>query len=142
MLTSAAVIDKVANDGMLTNVHIKTHEDSRTILGRVHSALPLHPFDPSWKGATGYMDGLSKQLEFDCGTGFASVDDHGRRIVVLPGDHGPIVYFDRYGDQTGPVVCNGHLADLAPSWDLLGNANSGWCADSDQVMEPLIRRLP
>ncbi|WJJ54998.1 hypothetical protein [Xanthomonas phage RTH11] len=141
MLTSAAEIPKVGFNEMLTNVHIKCHEDSRTILARVHSALPLHPFDPKWKGATGYFDGLSRQLDFDCGTGFASIDDNGRRLVVLPGEYGPMIYFDRFGDHTGPVVCNGHMADLAPSWSAVGNTNSGWCADTDQVMEPLIRQL-
>lgn len=138
MLTSAAVITEGAS---LTNVHIKTHADARLILARVHGVLPLHPFDPSWKGATGYMDGLARQFDFDCGTGFASVDDHGRRIVVLPGEHGPVVYFDRFGDFTGPVSCNGHTYDLAPSWNSPGNTLSGYCADNDQFMEPLIRRL-
>ena len=141
MLTSAAEILHVAHNELLTTVHIKCHDDARTILGRVHSALPLREFDHSWKGETGYFDGLSKQKDFDCGEGFASVDAHGRRIVVLPGSYGPMVYFDRFGDLTGPVVCNGHLMDLAPSWEARSNANAGYCADSDQLIEPLIRRL-
>lgn len=131
---------KMVKGADLTNHFISSHATTRALLGKVHASLPTREFDQSWKGGTGYMDGLSKQFDFDCGTGFASVDDNGRRVVVLPGDSGPMVFFDRFGDMSGPVVCNGHTADLAPSWVTYGNSLSGWCVDNDQFAEQLLRR--
>ncbi len=134
---------KIQKGPTLTKHHIQSSEDARLILGRVYGSLPRREFDQSWKGKTGYMDGLANQHDFDCGEGFATTDDNGRRMVVLQGVAGPMVYFDRYGDMSGGVGCNGHTADLAPSWENGDHSYPyGGMADCDQLLEALIRRLP
>lgn len=132
---------EITKGKMLTHDHIRTFEDARQLLQKLYFELPKRDFNPSWKGDTGYMDGVLRTPDLNIGEGFASMDPAGRRIVVLQGTAGPMVYFDRYGNLTGPVVCNGYSHDLAPSWNVgESRGPSGYCADNDQFCEPLMRR--
>lgn len=125
----------------LTNNIILNRQIMQELFGDVFVRLPLREYDSSWRGMTGYLDPMVR-MDLDVGTGFATVDTVGRRIVVLPGAHGNVIYFDRFGDRTGPIVCNGFTRDLAPSWTDAGNGSSGYVVDNDQFAEPLLRLLP
>jgi hypothetical protein len=80
-------------------------------------------------------------MDLNVGEGFTSLDPSGRSIVVLPGAKGNMVFFDRFGDRTGPVVVNGFATDLVSSWDGNDKACSGWRVDNDQFAEQLLKRL-
>lgn len=61
-------------------------------------------FNPSWKNGTGYLDGaVTEEITATC----KSIDDHGRKVILIPTGIGNIVLFERYkGGESGVIVCN------------------------------------
>lgn len=134
------VSSSVVRGPELTNDIVANNSDVRALLERVAAKLTRREYDAAWKGATGYFDPMVR-LDLNVGEGFTCVDASNRLMVVLPGETGNIVYFERYGDKSGPICCNGFSTDLAPSWTESQNRSpSGYCADNDQFVEPLLRR--
>ncbi len=76
---------------------INTH----TLFVEVYNATSLVvPFDPEWANGTGYFDGaVSAPLEGPEGTVYKTVDESGRRIVLVKGERGNDVVFERYADN-------------------------------------------
>lgn len=141
------IIEQVSVWGMLTNNLISTRRQAQLLLEHIASQLPYRPFDPHWVDVDGYFMSMIK-LNLNVGQGFTSRDQNHRLMVVLPGEYGNMIYFDRYGGgevnqdgrQYAPLIaCSGHMRDLAPSWDSK-SAFSAYVADTDQLCEPLIRR--
>lgn len=65
-------------------------------------------FDPAWKNGTGYFDPLTRMdLGLKAGEMATSVDEHGRRMIIVGTPLGNVVAFERYvpGDA-GVVVHN------------------------------------
>lgn len=128
-----------------TNNVVYNHSDARKVFENVFNQLPLREFDPSWVSPTDYMDPMVCQ-DLNVGQGFASINENGRRLLVLPGFHGNVVYFDRYDNRQGPVCCNGYLEDITPSFFDVSmprrrRSPSGYCVDDDQLAEQLIKRV-
>ncbi len=55
------------------------------------------PFDHEWSNGTGYYDGAaSAVLDGHEGTMYRSVDPHGRKIILIKGENGNDIVFERY----------------------------------------------
>lgn len=63
-----------------------------------NSAVSTAEFNPSWKNGTGYFDGLSKTIE-DWSSVSKTVDDHGRKILIVPSEKSLFVVFERYTNK-------------------------------------------
>ena len=66
-------------------------------------------FNPSWKNNTGYLDNAvhDKNIVEICKT----IDDKGRKMIIIPTPVGNVVVFERYTNgENGVVVSNAPLA--------------------------------
>ena len=59
-------------------------------------------FNPDWKNGTGYLNGavVEKGLKEICKT----VDDFGRRVIIIPLCIGNVVVFERYSEPKSDVI--------------------------------------
>ncbi len=61
-------------------------------------------FNPDWKNGTGYLNGAVVEQISETSK---SVDDHGRKIILIPAVVGNIVLFERYKNgEHGVIVSN------------------------------------
>ncbi len=60
-------------------------------------------FNPDWKNGTGYLNGAVVEQISETSK---SVDDHGRKIILIPVVIGNLVLFERYKGGNGVIVCN------------------------------------
>ncbi|QTH80244.1 hypothetical protein PA10_00044 [Pseudomonas phage pPa_SNUABM_DT01] len=56
-------------------------------------------FEQSWKNGTDYLNGAIKNVKLEDGKLAKSIDDHGRRIILIGTQHGTIVLFERFSPQ-------------------------------------------
>ena len=61
-------------------------------------------FNSEWKNGTGYLDGaVTEEITATC----KSIDDHGRKVIMIPTGIGNIVLFERFKEgQYGIIVYN------------------------------------
>lgn len=60
------------------------------------------PFNPGWKNGTGYLDNAvhDKSIKVTSTT----IDDIGRKVIIVPTPVGNVVVFERHSNGSSPVV--------------------------------------
>lgn len=80
------------------------------------------PFNPAWKNSTGYLDNAVHDKSIT--TTSTTIDDFGRKVVIVPTPVGNVVVFERHSNgSSSVVVSNAPLAieKLAFGLDLSGS---------------------
>ena len=76
-------------------------------------------FNMDWKNGTGYLNGAV--VEADIKEICKTVDDFGRRVIIIPLNAGNVVVFERYSDPKSDVIVSNapvYIKKLAFGLDL------------------------
>jgi hypothetical protein len=109
-------------------------------------------FDTKWNNGTGYLNGaVHADLHLKSGDRAKTIDDFGRKVILIGTDFGNIVVFERHSNQSGIIVSNMPLelkrSGLMPRDGALGMDDLktliGWSGqgrfDSDNIGSKLSR---
>lgn len=59
-------------------------------------------FNPSWKNGTGYLDNAVHDKSIEVAS--TTIDDIGRKVIIVPTPVGNVVVFERHSNGSSPVV--------------------------------------
>jgi hypothetical protein len=99
----------INNDAVATQREIRT--DSDRLFAAVYAATASIEYNAEWANGTGYLGGATSYENrhlVPIGEVRRTIDDFGRRILLVGTFFGPAVVFDRYGpkEKNGAYVCN------------------------------------
>lgn len=60
------------------------------------------PFNPAWKNSTGYLDNAVHDKSIEVAS--TTIDDIGRKVIIVPTPVGNVVVFERHSNGSSPVV--------------------------------------
>lgn len=119
----------------------------KTFVNKFNNITTEIPFDVEWENGTGYFDYATK-YPLPAGELGKSVDQHGRRIIMVGTPVGTIVFFERYSAKAEseslvvvvnrPMVLNTLVPEGAQSEDMFCRVTGIYCQNIGDVLRDIV----